>query len=164
MCRSALSLWVGWIVSSSAVMRPALFLALAAAVVCCLSLQVCAHNGPHVLSQIHVENIVDESLSSARITIHSAELQGEGEMVDVSWDGIEVGNDTSPHWVGLWSPPPTDFTKTAPAKFLKIKVPRASGAHKFWFLNQREAWSETQNQTTTDLKRTMRAITTRETN
>lgn len=119
-------------------MRSAVLLALVAcaAAVCCL---VSAHDSPHVMSEIRVENIVESLSATASITIHSKELQGEGETIEVSWDGIDVSAD-SDHWIGLWSPPPSDYSKTAPAKFMKIKSPKASGSHRFWLLNQREAW------------------------
>lgn len=96
---------------------------------------VAAHD-PHPLSLIASERTRLAPLAGATITLHAAgPLKGGGQNVQVSWSGMPASE--GGHWIGIFSPPPEDYSKALPTKYHQIDAKLSEGHRTVWLLNQR---------------------------
>jgi len=55
--------------------------------------------------------------------------------VQVSWSGMPASE--GGHWIGIFSPPPEDYSKALPTKYHQIDAKLSEGHRTVWLLNQR---------------------------
>lgn len=114
---------------------PMKLLLLLLSVVVAMAAVVAAHD-PHPLALIAVDNTRVDLMAGATITLHAAgPLKGVGQNVQVSWSGMTAGE--AGHWIGIFSPPPANFSKALPTKYHTIDPKASSGRRTVWLLNQR---------------------------
>lgn len=115
-------------------------------------LPVQSHYFVHPKGSIKLKNIKEKNIhpkflqNSPKISVTPTSLDHSGDLVTVSWSGIN--GPTSDDWVGVYSPANVDRTKTAPTKFRwanssSTHLTTGSGSMTFNLINGRADYSFT---------------------